>query len=111
VSVRLDDAPAPARVGADDVPAVWESQAAGLTTGLVSLRFIGAALRRRAWVWCAAALAGMMIGLGLLAVVPPAYQASASVLLTEDPTDDPTNAIQTDLILAQTRAVAQGARQ
>jgi len=111
VSVRLDDAPAPARVGADDVPAAWESQAAGLTTGLVSLRFIGAALRRRAWVWCAAALAGMMIGLGLLAVVPPAYQASASVLLTEDPTDDPTNAIQTDLILAQTRAVAQGARQ
>jgi capsular polysaccharide biosynthesis protein len=111
VSVRQDDPVAPARVAADDVAATGESEAADLTAELASLRFLGTALRRRAWVWCAAALAGTMIGLGLLAVVPPAYLASASVLLTNDPNDDPGNATQTNLILAQTRAVAQGALQ
>jgi capsular polysaccharide biosynthesis protein len=111
VSVRQGDAVAPEPMRADELAPAGESEAGDLTTGLTSLRFIGAALRRRAWVWCAAALAGMLIGLGLLAVVPPAYQASASVLLVNDPSDDPTNAIQTDLILAQSRAVAQGALQ
>ena len=111
MSVRQDNAVAPARVAADDVAPVEDSPAADLTTGLISVRFIGAALHRRTWVWCATALAGMMIGLGLLAVVPPAYQASASVLLTNDPNDAPNNASQTNLILAQTRAVAQGALQ
>ena len=111
MSARRGDAVAPERVGADDFAAAGESQAADLTTGLASLRFMGTALRRRAWVWCAAALAGMVIGLGLLAVVPPSYQASSSVLLANDPTDDPGNAIQTNLVLAQARAVAQGAAQ
>ncbi len=53
-----------------------------------------------------------MIGLGLLAVVPPAYLASASVLLTNDPKTTLAIATQTaNLTLAQTRAVAQGALQ
>ncbi len=111
MSVRRGDAVAPERVEADDFAAAGEPQAADLTTGLASLRFMGTALRRRARVWCAVALAGMLVGLGLLAVVPPAYQASASVLLANDPTDDPGNAIQTNLVLAQARAVAQGAAQ
>jgi hypothetical protein len=111
VSLRQGDGVAPERLKAEDFAVVEESQAADLTKGLASLRFMGTALRRRAWVCCATALAGTMIGLGLLAVVPPAYQASASVQLTSDPTDDPTDAIQTDLALAQTWAVAQSARQ
>jgi capsular polysaccharide biosynthesis protein len=111
VSVRQGDVVAPERLEAEDFAVAGESPAADLTTGLVSLRFMGTALRRRAWVWCATALAGMVIGLGLLAVVPPAYQASTSVLLTNDPTDDPGDASQASLILAQTHAVAQGALQ
>jgi capsular polysaccharide biosynthesis protein len=111
VSVRQGDAVAPERVGTDILTAAGEPQAADLTVGLVSLRFIGTALRRQAWVWCAAALAGLIIGLALLAVVPPAYQASASVLLTNDPTDDPGNASETNLLMAQTWSVAQGALQ
>jgi capsular polysaccharide biosynthesis protein len=111
VSVRQGDAVAPERLEAEDFAVAGESQAADLIAGLASLRFMGTALRRRAWVWCATALAGTMIGLGLLAVVPPAFQASTSVLLTNDPTADPTDAIQTDLALAQTWAVAQGALQ
>jgi len=108
VSVRQGDAAAPARLQAEDFAAGGEPEAADLTVPLASLRFLGNALRRRAWVWCATALAGVMVGLSLLAVVPPAFQASASVLLTNDPTDDPTDAIQTSLALAQARAVAQG---
>ncbi len=111
VSVRQGDAVAPERLEAEDLAVAGESQAADLITGLVSLRFMGNALRRRAWLWCAIALAGMMIGLGLLIAFPPAFQASTSVLLTNDPTDDPTDASQADLALAQTWAVAQGALQ
>jgi capsular polysaccharide biosynthesis protein len=111
MSVRRGDAVAPERVRADEPAPAGGSQPGDLTTGLISLRFIGAALRRRAWVWCAAALTGMLIGLGLLTVVPPSYQASASVLLVNDPNDDPGHASQTSLILAQTYAVAQGALQ
>jgi len=110
VSVRQGDAIAPERTGADDLAATGEAHAADLTVGLASLRFMGTALRRRAWVWCAAALAGLVIGLGLLVAVPPAYQATASVLLTNDPNLDPGDASQTSLILAQTRSVAQAAR-
>ena len=111
MTVRPGDGVAPERPKAGDFGAVGEFPAADLTTGLASLRFMGTALRRRAWACCATAVAGMVIGLGLLAVIPPAFQASTSVLLTNDPTDDPTDAIQTDLALAQTGAVAQGAWQ
>jgi capsular polysaccharide biosynthesis protein len=111
VSVRQGDADAPERLEAEDFAVAAESEAADLTTGLASLRFMGTALRRRAWLWCATALAGLMIGLGLLAAVPPAFQASTSVLLTNDRTDDPTNALQTNLALAQASAVAAGALQ
>jgi hypothetical protein len=110
VSVRQGDAIAPGRAGPDDFAATGEAHPADLTVGLASLRFMGTALRRRAWVWCAAALGGLVIGLGLLVVVPPAYQASASVLLTNDPNLDPGDASQTSLVLAQTRSVAQAAR-
>ena len=111
MTIRQGDGVAPDRLKAGDFGVVEESQAADLTTGLASLRFMGTALRRRARACCATAVAGMVIGLGLLAAVPPAFQASTSVLLTNDPTDDPTDAIQTDLALAQTGAVAQGAWQ
>lgn len=112
MSIRQGDAVAPERVwGYDEFPGAEQVPAAELTAGLISLRFLGTALRRRAWFWCATALAGMVIGLGLFAAYPPAYQSSASVLVTNDPNEDPGNAIQTDLDLAQTPAVAQGALQ
>ena len=78
----------------DDVTAAEEPPAADLAAGLTSLRFISAALRRRAWLWCATAVAGLLIGLGLALVLPPAYQASTSILLTHNPGEDPTDAMQ-----------------
>ncbi len=78
--------------------------AAGM--GLVSVSFLGAALRRRARLWCAAAVAGLLCGAAFYLSAPPAYQASTSVLLTHAPTEDPTDAMQTDAVLSQSRAVA-----
>lgn len=111
MSIRQGDAVAPERVWGYDDFAGAEEVPAELTAGLISLRFIGTALRRRTWFWCATALAGMAIGLGLFVAYPPAYQSSASVLVTNDPNENPGDAIQTDLDLAQTPAVAQGALQ
>lgn len=78
-------------------------------TGLISLGFIGAALRRRAWVWLGATLAGLVISLGLFIVAPPAYQAQTSVLITNDSTADPTLQMAGDVALAEDGQVAQAA--
>ena len=78
-------------------------------TGLISLGYIGSELRRRAWVWLGATLAGLVIGLGLFIVAPPAYQAQTSVLLTNDSTADPTLQMAGDLELAENPQVAQAA--
>jgi capsular polysaccharide biosynthesis protein len=112
LSVRQGDAVAPERVRSyGDFADAGEASAADLAAGLASLRFMGKALRRRAWVWCATALAGVAAGLVLFAAFPPAYAASTSVLLTNDPLADPSDAIQTSITLAQAPAVAQGALQ
>jgi hypothetical protein len=78
-------------------------------TGLISVGFIGAALRRRAWVWLGTTLAGLAISLGLFIVAPPAYQAQTSVLITNDSTADPTLQIEGDVALAQNAQVGQAA--
>ena len=93
----------------DDVTAAEELPAAGFPAGLTSLSFIGAALRRRARLWCATAAAGLLIGLGLTLVIPPAYQASTSILLTHNVGEDPTQAMQTDVALSQSHTVAERA--
>ncbi len=112
MSVGQGDAAGPERVRAyDEFADAGEASAADLAAGLASLRFMGKALRRRAWVWCAVALAGLVTGLGLLAAFPPAYTATTSVLLTNDPLADPSDAIQTSITLAQAAAVAEGALQ
>ena len=102
--------------GADDVPEeLWdqdefadvvEPPATDLAGGLVSLGFIRAALRRSARFWCAAAVAGLLLGFGAYVEFPPAYEASTSLLLTHNPDDDPLDAMQTDAAMAQSQAVA-----
>jgi capsular polysaccharide biosynthesis protein len=97
-------------VGKDPPPA-------DLAAGLVSLRFIGAALRRRAWLWCAIAVAGLLIGLAMYMAFPPACQASTTLLLTQIPTGnagpvtplEPPDAMQGDVVMLQSRTVAQRA--
>lgn len=75
-------------------------------TGLVSLGFIGSSLRRGVRIWCAIALLGLLIGGLAYLKFPPAYKATASVLLVSDPAVDPNVAIQTNMALAQSTQVA-----
>jgi capsular polysaccharide biosynthesis protein len=89
--------------------------AADATAGLVSLRFIGTALRRCAWLWCAIAVAGLLVGLGIYAVFPPAVQASTTILLTQIPSGNsspvtalkPPDAMQSAVVMLQSRTVAE----
>jgi capsular polysaccharide biosynthesis protein len=75
------------------------------TAAFASLGFIRAALKRGAWIWCATAVLGLLIGYGLYIKFPPAYQATTSVLLTNDPSLDAAQ-IQTNANLVQSTAVA-----
>jgi capsular polysaccharide biosynthesis protein len=90
----------------DGLSAVEDRPSAGLPGGLVSLAFITAALKRRAWLWCLIAVLGLLVGAGLNFKYPPAYHASASVLLVDNPNQDPATQINNDQAIAQSEAVA-----
>jgi len=77
--------------------------------GLTSLRFIGLAIRRRALLGCAVVLAGLAATAAIFVAAPPAYQASTSVLITNDPLIDPNLQMQGNVALAQRADVAAGA--
>jgi capsular polysaccharide biosynthesis protein len=96
------------RPWADDTTADEERSAADLGAGgLVNLGFFTAALRRKARVWCLTGVIGLVIGTGLYVKFPPAYHASATVLLVyNDPSQDPGVEVQTEASLAQSRPVA-----
>jgi len=74
--------------------------------GLVSLSFLGAALKRRRRLWITMAVVGLVFGASIYVFAPPSHQASTSLILTYPATEDSADAIQTDVALAQTRAVA-----
>jgi capsular polysaccharide biosynthesis protein len=83
-----------------------EAMPVNFSTGLVSLAFIRAAIRRGARFLCAMAIAGLLIGLGVYGASPPAYQASTSVLLAYGPYENPNTAPQDNQAIGQSRAVA-----
>lgn len=74
--------------------------------GLVSFSFIGASLRRGARIWCAIGLLGLLIGGFAYLKFPPAYKATISVLLVNNPAVDPGVAAQSDVALAESTQVA-----
>ena len=77
-----------------------------LPAGLISLRAIRGALRRRAWFVCAAAVAGLAVGGALYVGAPPAYQAATSIMITNNPDLDPGSQMQDNVALAQSLQVA-----
>lgn len=93
----------------EDFTAAEEHPGFDVTGAFASLGFLRAALRRTARVWCLAGVAGLLLGAAAFAVEPPAYTASASVMLTNDPNEDPQTAITTDQTLAQSDGVAAAA--
>lgn len=76
------------------------------SSSLVSLGFLGSALRRRARFWCIFGLVGLIIGAGYAKEKPPAYTAATTVLLVSNPLEDPNTRIFTDIALAQSTPVA-----
>jgi capsular polysaccharide biosynthesis protein len=90
----------------DDFNAV-EEQPATLSTSLVSLGFIRGSLRRAMRFWCALAVLGLVIGVGVDIKMPPAYKASTSVLITYGPDENPTEAVQDNQAMAESRTVGE----
>ena len=90
----------------DSLSAADDRSAVNVTSGFTSLGFIKAALKRRAWLWCSFAVIGLLIGTALYKEFPPAYQASTSILITDNPNQDPMIAIANDVSLAESRTVA-----
>ncbi len=95
---------------AQRLPRVHDLPAAELpgeeySTGLPGLRLIRPALRRSVWLWVITAAIGLVIGAGLY-VKHTSYQASTTVVLVPNPVEMPTDAILTDIALAQSQTVA-----
>ena len=82
---------------------------AGIGTGLVSLGYIGSAVWRRARLWLALAIVGLVVGAGYAIAFPSAYSATVSVILVDDPNQNPIYEVQTDTALAKTIPVATAA--
>lgn len=100
-----DDPPQEAWVD-EELTAEHEQATADRVVTFTSLGFIGAALKRSAGLLCVAAVLGVLLGYGLYAKYPPAYQATTTVLLTNNPGEDPAEEILNDLALAQSQGVA-----
>ena len=83
-----------------------EVPAADFAAGLTRLPYLSAALRRRARLWITTAVIGLLLGAAFSVLKPAPFQASTSVLLTHPLGDDPVEAMQTDVALADSRAVA-----
>ncbi len=77
--------------------------------GLISLRALRGALRRRVWLVGAAAVAGLAVSGCLFVAAPPAYRAATLVQITNNPDLDPASQMQGDVTIAQTSQVAAGA--
>jgi capsular polysaccharide biosynthesis protein len=98
----------PDRLWAYDDYTELEERPAESVTGLTSLGFIRAALRRRAWLWRTMTVAGAVIGLGVALALHPVYQAATTVLLTPMATSDeePGTPITNEQAIAQSQTVA-----
>jgi capsular polysaccharide biosynthesis protein len=102
----------PARTG-DDLLSAYEDSVltddrppGGNGTGLVSLGYLAAALRRTKRMWLALGLVGLILAGTYALVFPHQPQATVSVLLVDDPSQNPADEAATDVALAESLPVA-----
>jgi capsular polysaccharide biosynthesis protein len=90
-----------------DFPLVEDSVEDDPATRLVSLSFIGAALKRHARFWITLTVVGLIVGAALYHLTPPAYKTTTTILLKDGPNEDPQVQITSDAALAQSNQVAE----
>jgi capsular polysaccharide biosynthesis protein len=83
------------------------AQPADVSTGLVSLGYIWAAVKRHIRFCCVLAVVGLMVGLGYYSKYPPSYKAATSVLLTYGVDENPASAVFDNQTIAESHTVAQ----
>jgi len=84
-----------------------EDRPAEVSTGLVSLGFIGAAIKRKMRFLGALAVVGLVLGVGFFVAKPPAYKAQTSVLITYGIGQNPSLEVLDDQAIAQSHTVAR----
>ena len=85
----------------DDLPSATDA-----SVGLVSLGYIGSALRRGVLVWLTLAVIGLVAGVGLAVKHTPAHTATTTVLLEVPASSTQGTVIATDAAIAQSTQVA-----
>jgi capsular polysaccharide biosynthesis protein len=108
---RDGDSGEPDRLGVYDDFAASENRSADFASGLVSLGFIKAAIRRSARFLFVMAAVGLLGGFGYYVKASDSYQASASVLITLSPYENSLTAPTDNQAIAETTAVAELAMQ
>ncbi|MFI1002640.1 Wzz/FepE/Etk N-terminal domain-containing protein [Streptomyces galbus] len=80
-------------------------------TPLLDLQSLVVAVRRRRRLWSSAALLGLLLGVAVAVLMPPAPTAVTKVLVAhqEDQPNDPGTLIRTDAALLQTTRIAEEA--
>lgn len=86
-----------------------DDSAAGEFSPFVKVPALLAAARRQWWLVGACALAGVAAAVGLSSVSPPLDRAATGILVRHPSGTDPNREILTDVALARTRTVADGA--
>jgi len=90
----------------EDFAAAQERQPFNVAGAFTSLGFIGAVIRRSRRFWLALAAIGLVAGFAVYLKYPVSYQATASVLIKNNPGEDAVSAMQTQQQLLESQSVA-----
>jgi capsular polysaccharide biosynthesis protein len=90
----------------EDFAAAQEHQPFNVAGAFASLGFIFAAIRRSRRLWLAWAVIGLVAGLAIYVKYPVSYQANVSVLIKNNPGEDPVSAMMTQEQLLESKSVA-----
>ena len=90
----------------EDFATAEEHQPFNVAGSFASLGFIFAAIRRSRRFLIACAVIGIVAGLGVYVKFPVAYVATVSVLIKNNPGEDPVSAMQTQVQLVESQSVA-----
>jgi capsular polysaccharide biosynthesis protein len=87
-----------------------EVTADDLVVGMPTRPVVGPAIRRTVRWWSALGVVGLLIGAAVYTkVLPPPYKATSSVLVAQPSGQDATDAMLTDIAIAESHTVAQAA--